>query len=467
MIRTLRTRGTLIHGMRCLNRRFSGKYPAHQVVGLPALSPTMEAGTLSKWLVKEGDSVAPGDAIAEIETDKASMAFEATDDLYIAKILVAEGVEVSVGAPILVTVESEADVAVFSDFSADMVSAAPPSVAESGSSSSSTDSGNSGMIVEESTASGSSSQRLSPAASHIAKSQRISVANLVGTSRGGLISKSDLILAIKAGTAIPGSASSMSEETSASVGVAETHIDVESLSIGAPVNDKFIDIPNTNMRKVIAKRLTESKSTVPHLYAQIECRLDNLLSMRKTFANDLNTNVSVNDMVIKAAALALRDLPDVRRKWDVRSNSLTGPDSVDIAVAVATPNGLITPIVTGADRRGCADINATVKDLAGRAKENKLMPEEYQGGSFSISNLGMFGIASFSAVINPPQACILAVGAGIQRMIPPTGDSTEPSVGTFLNVQLSADRRVVDEALAATFLEVFESYLSNPKNLLL
>ena len=140
---------------------------------------------------------------------------------------------------------------------------------------------------------------------------------------------------------------------------------------------------------------------------------------------------------------------------------------MDIAVAVATPNGLITPIVTGADKRGCADINAAVRDLAGRAKVNKLMPEEYQGGSFSISNLGMFGIASFSAVINPPQACILAVGAGIPRVIPPTSEGGEPTVGTFLNVQLSADRRVVDEALAATFLGVFSSYLSDPKQLLM
>lgn len=467
MLLLRRNRGTFITLGNGLKRCFSGKYPAHEVVGMPALSPTMTSGTIGKWLVKEGDSVAPGDAFAEIQTDKASMVFESQDDLYVAKILVDESSEVSVGGAILVTVESKADVAAFKDFSVDIVSTAHATVSKNSDSSSSNDVVNSGMSVEESTASGSSSQRLSPAASHMAKSQEISVANVVGTSRGGLISKSDLILAIKAGTATPGSASSASEVPGANAGVTDTPMDIESLSVGAPVNDNFVDIPNSNMRKVIAKRLTESKSTVPHLYAQIECRLDNLLSMRKTFINDLNTNVSVNDMVIKAAALALRDLPDVRRKWDVQSNSLSDPDSVDIAVAVATPNGLITPIVTGADRRGCADINATVKDLAGRAKENKLMPEEYQGGSFSISNLGMFGISSFSAVINPPQACILAVGAGIQRVIPPTGDSTEPAVGTFLNVQLSADRRVVDEALAATFLEVFASYLSNPKNLLL
>lgn len=443
------------------------------VISLFLLDVAMQ-GVIGKWLVKEGDAVAPGDAFAEVTTDKASMVFESQDDLYVAKILVDESTEVTVGGPILVTVESEADVAAFKDFIVDTVTP----VAESSSNSSDAGSGTasfSGIVADEGdSVISTSGQRLSPAAAHMARSQKISVANVVGTSRGGLISKSDLISAIKAGVAVPGSATSTSttadipkEESGAATAGSYAPMDVASLSVGAPVNDKFEDIPNSNMRKVIAKRLTESKSTVPHLYAQIECRLDNLLSMRKTFANDLNTNVSVNDMVIKAAALALRDLPDVRRKWDAKSSSLTDPDQVDIAVAVATPNGLITPIVTGADKRGCADINAAVRDLAGRAKENKLMPEEYQGGSFSISNLGMFGIASFSAVINPPQACILAVGAGIPRVIPPTSEGGEPTVGTFLNVQLSADRRVVDEALAATFLGVFSSYLSDPKQLLM
>jgi pyruvate dehydrogenase E2 component (dihydrolipoamide acetyltransferase) len=401
------------------------------------------------------------------------MAFECQDDLYIAKILVAESTEVAVGGPIIVTVENESDVAAFKDFTLDMIKveptvaaapAAPEVSSNSGSIASVTSSGEP-VFVDLST------RRLSPAAAHMARSKGIALDNVVGTSRGGRISKGDLILALKSGVASAGSAPTANAHAGHHTvldNVSGSVMDLDSFYSGlVPVNNNFTDIPNSNMRKVIARRLTESKATVPHLYAQIECRLDNLLAMRKTFATDLSTNVSVNDMVIKAAALALRDLPDVRRKWNPASNSVSEPDSVDIAVAVATPNGLITPIVTNADRRGCADINAAVKDLAGRAKVGKLMPEEYQGGSFSISNLGMFGISSFSAVINPPQACILAVGAGLQRAIPPALGESEPSVGTFLNVQLSADRRVVDEALAATFLEVFRKYLSNPKNLLL
>lgn len=417
-----------------------------------------EQGTVSKWLVKEGDCVSPGDTFAEIETDKASMAFECQDDLYIAKILVSEAKEVPVGDAIMVTVENKADVASFESFTvADLaIGAITKSVEEPVDV----------VVAPVGQAPATRRVRLSPAAAHMANSQKISFENVVGTSRGGRISKSDLILAIKAGVAvIGGAATSVDKEAVASSRASK---DLDQLYLTSPAaNEHYTDIPNSNMRKVIAKRLTESKSTVPHLYSQIECQLDDLMSIRKMLASDLSCNISVNDLVIKAAALALRDLPDVRRKWDQRLGDVTDPDSVDIAVAVATPNGLITPIVTDADKRGCTDINATVKDLARRARENKLMPEEYQGGSFSISNLGMYGISSFSAVINPPQACILAVGAGIPRVLPPREGETEPSIGTFLNVQLSADRRVVDEALAAQFLELFREYLSKPKNLLM
>jgi pyruvate dehydrogenase E2 component (dihydrolipoamide acetyltransferase) len=426
--------------------------------------------------VKEGDSCSPGDAIAEIETDKASMAFECTDDIVIAKLLVPEGSEVAVGSPILVTVEEDTDVSVFSDFVAPISTSIKSAPAETPSTETAT------SIPSSSDKSGGdihmdfSNVRVSPAAARMIESKKIAFDAIQGTSRGGLISKSDVVLAIKNGITSEHSFSGISTEkegakssfvqsnTSASK---STSIDfsIEDPTMGQPINDRFEDIPNSNMRKVIARRLTESKATVPHLLSQIECELDDLLSLRKTFAKDLSTNVSVNDMVIKAAALALRDLPDMRRQW--KGDAIGEPGPVDISVAVATPNGLITPIVTGADRRGCSDINATVKDLATRARENKLMPEEYQGGSFSISNLGMFGITSFSAVINPPQAAILAVGAGVPRVKPPLAGSDEPRVATVLNVQLSSDRRVVDEALASQFLKIFASYISNPKTILL
>lgn len=236
---------------------------------------------------------------------------------------------------------------------------------------------------------------------------------------------------------------------------------------GLPVNSKYTDIPNTNMRKIIAKRLTESKATVPHFYTSIECNIDDLMALRKQLRKDMDVNVSVNDLIIKSAALALRDVPEANAKWNRLTNKIEMSQGVDISVAVATPNGLITPIVTGADKRGLGDINSKVKDLAGRAKLGKLKPEEFQGGSFSVSNLGMFGISAFTAVINPPQACILAVGAGIPRVCPPKVPGGKPRIVTTVTVQLSADRRVVDEALAGQFLEVFQGYLSNPKTMLL
>eukprot|EP00605_Chrysophyceae_sp_TOSAG23-4_P001252 GSChrysophyteH1.ASY1.ANO1.1363.1 assembled CDS len=395
---------------------------------MPALSPTMTSGTIGKWLFSVGDKISPGDAIAEIETDKASMAFEAQDDLVIAKILVSEGAEVPVGSPIMVTVEDAESISAFADFEIAEVVQTPET-------------------RDTVPTSGKSQQRFSPAARYIVQSKNLDTSSVAGTSRGGRISKADIVQAIKSGKAV------VVEE-----------IDTTQLP---PVNDNFIDIPNSNMRKVIARRLTESKATVPHMYATIECEIDDLLALRKKFSGDLQVNVSVNDLVIKAAALALRDHPDVRRKWDSVLSAVSDPEPCDIAVAVATPNGLITPIVTSADKRGCADINNTVKELAGRAKVGKLLPEEYSGGCFSISNLGMFGINSFSAVINPPQACILAVGSGSSRVFPPRDGEVEPHVATVLSVQLSADRRVVDEALASQFLETFRAYVSNPNKILL
>ena len=306
----------------------------------------------------------------------------------------------------------------------------------------------------------------------MAETKDLDIKEVVGTSKGGIISKSDLVNAVKSGIAVPRAAS---KSASAAASAPPSSSSAKNNTLAAtwteaplgPINDKFIDIPNSNMRKVIAKRLTESKATVPHFYTSIECEIDELLAIRTTLKKSLDVNVSVNDLVIKAAAQALRDVQEANSKWNKASNSVTPGSAVDISVAVATPNGLITPIVTGADRRGVSDINGAVKDLAGRAREGKLKPEEYQGGSFSISNLGMFGITSFSAVINPPQACILAVGAGVPRVLPPKKDGDKPRIGTTVTVQLSADRRVVNEAIAAQFLQTFRGYFSSPRSMIL
>lgn len=439
---------------------------------MPSLSPTMTHGTVAAWKKKPGDSLSAGDVMCEIDTDKASVALEVQDDGVLAKILVdALGSELLVGSTIALTVDDNEAYKTFlsldpSSYSALLGSglgsvAAPTAITPAP------------MTAAQVT------QRLSPAASHMVNSKNIDISAVKGTSKGGLISKSDLVLALKSGVAKTGGVAKAAPLPVAAVSLPTSpqpapvalpsfvHASIDSVDLthgGIPVNDKYVDIPNTNMRKIIAKRLTESKAQVPHFYASIECEIDNLLKLRKTLKKDLDLNVSVNDLVIKSAALALRDVPEANAKWNKATSRPDLGSSVDISVAVATPNGLITPIVTDADKRGLSDISTKVKDLAGRAKEGKLKPEEYQGGSFSISNLGMFGITSFSAVINPPQACILAVGGGVPRVVPGTA---KPKVVTIVTVQLSGDRRVVDEALASQFLKVFQSYLSNPKTMML
>jgi len=299
----------------------------------------------------------------------------------------------------------------------------------------------------------------SPAASHMIRSNKLDGNSIKGTAKHGIISKGDVLQYLA--TMPAGSTVDINAINSDSNSVSFAPASVT--TIASP----YTDIPNSNMRKIIAKRLTESKQQVPHLYATVTSEIDALLNFRSGLKKT-GIGVSVNDLVIKAAALALRDVPEANAKWNVKANARdTSSSSIDISVAVATPSGLITPIVTDADKRGLVDITNTVKDLATRAKDNKLKPEEFQGGSFTISNLGMFGISEFSAVINPPQCCILAVGGGVAKVVPPQKGEAEPRVVTTMTVQLSADRRVIDEALAAQYLQAFRVYLSNPTNLLL
>lgn len=399
-------------------RHFS--LPPHKVMPMPSLSPTMEVGSIAKWSVKEGDKFEAGQVLAEVETDKATVSMDATDDGYVAKILVGQG-EIKVGAPLMITVEEQEHISAFASYTSPAVVTGAP-------------------------ASKSSSTAAAPASAAPASHSRTPLIKFVGKR-----SKQ------------PAAPSHVSNTSSSS-----SPPQYSDPLMSVPVNPHYTDIPNSNMRKVIAKRLTESKSTVPHFYVTMDCEIDDLLAMRKTLKSAFDSNVSVNDMVIKSAALALRDLPMVGAKWNKAKGVVEASAEVcDIAVAVATPNGLITPIVKAAHELGVGQVNSAVKDLAGRAREGKLKPEEYQGGSFSISNLGMFGISSFSAVINPPQACILAVGAGIPRILPPRAGGSKPRLATVVSVQLSADRRVVDEASAAQYLQLFSEYLANPKQTML
>mmetsp|Transcript_31944 Transcript_31944/g.67167 ORF Transcript_31944/g.67167 Transcript_31944/m.67167 type:complete len:314 (+) Transcript_31944:67-1008(+) len=234
----------------------------------------------------------------------------------------------------------------------------------------------------------------------------------------------------------------------------------------------YSDTPASKMRKVISRRLTESKSTVPHFYTSIEIPLDNILSLRKVLVKDFDTKVSVNDFIIKASAMALRDVPELNSTYDSKTQSQRTFESVDISIAVATPTGLITPIVPSTQALTLTEISSKVKDLAGRARDNKLTPEEYQGGTFCISNLGMFGISEFSAVINPPQGAILAVGGGERKIVPgkvdvESGEKGKPTIQTTMTARLSADRRVVDEATASLFMGALKEYLNQPKLMML
>lgn len=373
-------------------------------MAMPSLSPTMTHGTISLWKASPGSELNAGDVLCEIETDKASVGFEMQESCVLAKILVpAQSSETLVGHPIALTVEDAAAYALF--LKADPsnykhLEGAGVSV-EAGSNSVASTAPVVATAQVPGAAPTNGPQLLSPAARHMAQSKGLNTQAVVGTAKGGRISKSDLVLALKAGVATvdvtsqkhaPGvqQAAAPAHIPAAAAASSSSVAPVVVATSQAPVNSHFKDIPNSNMRKVIAKRLTESKATVPHFYTSIECEIDALMALRKTFKKDMELNISVNDLVIKSAALALRDVPEANSRWNKQSGSIDASTSkqVDISVAVATPNGLITPILTGADKRGLVDINSTVKDLATRARDGKLKPEEYQGGSFSISNLG-------------------------------------------------------------------------------
>lgn len=307
----------------------------------------------------------------------------------------------------------------------------------------------------------------------------VDATGLPGTGKGGRVTKGDVLLALKNGTVMP----ALAKHAPAAAVAAPTPAVAAAPAVpAAPVEDlpvpevesygAFEDVNNSNMRKVIARRLTASKREVAHFYTTVEVELDNVLKLRKELASKHDVKVSVNDLVIRASSLALRDVPEVNAAYDPKTDTVRLQDSVDISVAVATPTGLITPIVPNTDKLGLSQITDKIRDLAGRARIGKLSPEEYQGGTFCVSNLGMFGIDAFWAVINQPQAAILAVGGGTRRIVPtPYVDGAEvqppPSIKTIMTAGLSADRRVVDEATAALFLSAFKHYINKPELLLL
>ncbi|ABS64746.1 pyruvate dehydrogenase complex dihydrolipoamide acetyltransferase [Parvibaculum lavamentivorans DS-1] len=424
---------------------------------MPALSPTMEEGTLAKWHVKEGDEVKSGDVIAEIETDKATMEVEAVDEGRIGKLLVAEGTEgVAVNKPIAILLEEGEE-------AADIDNAPPPKKDEPKTSakpeakevekprSSATPSSDGNARPTQATGTG---HRVfaSPLARRIAEQQGIDLSAISGSGPNGRIVKADLEGAAKAapkkqaaGAVAQGAAQSIDPRAYYAEGT-------------------FEEVSLDGMRRTIARRLTQSMQEIPHFYLTIDCELDELLKARKKLNDEAGEGVklSVNDFLIRAAALALIKVPDANVSF--AGNALLKHKSADIGIAVALEGGLITPIIRNADKKGLAEISNEAKELAERARNKKLKPNEYEGGSFSISNLGMFGIKHFTAVINPPQAAILAVGKGEERPVVRNG---KVEVATIMTVTMSCDHRAIDGALGARFLEAFRSFVEYPARMLL
>ena len=435
---------------------------------MPALSPTMTEGKLAQWLKAEGDVVAAGDVLAEIETDKATMEVEAVDEGVLAKIVVPGGTEgVAVNAVIAVLADEGEDAAgVDVDALSTMPSPAPiaaPSAAPASTSEPAPAPAPAPAPVAAPTPAPiplptpaptpalATRVFASPLARRLAGDAGIDLAEVAGSGPRGRIVKKDVEAAIAAGP-VPAA-------------VAPT---IAGGPTPAPAGDLpgmpgYDAIPHSMMRKTIARRLTESKQTAPHFYLTVDCRIDELLDLRKKLnANANDYKLSVNDLIIRAAALALKEVPEANASW--LEDAVRMWHTVDISVAVAIDGGLITPIIRGAEGKGLKAISSEMKDLAERARIGKLAPEEYQGGTFSISNLGMFGIKEFSAVINPPQGAILAVGAGEPRPVVVDGDL---AVGTVMTCTLSVDHRVVDGAVGAAFMQVFKGLIEEPLKMLL
>ena len=421
-------------------------------ITMPALSPTMEEGTLAKWHKKEGDTVEAGDIIAEIETDKATMEFEAVDEGTIGKILITEGSEgVKVNTPIAILLE-DGESADDIDLSktANKNKPAPAPVEKE------TQAAVEAPKKSEKPAENKDDRVFaSPLARRIAKDRGIDLKNVQGSGPRGRIVKADL-------EDVKASGKPAAASTPATYSAPTSGIDARKLA------DK-LDMPyraetNSGMRKTIAKRLLESKQTVPHYYLSIECRLDNLMAMRKQINDQADGayKISVNDFIIKATGLALKKVPAANTSWT--DDATLFYERADVSVAVATEAGLITPIIKNADQKTLTQISSEMKDLAGRARDGKLKPEEYQGGTCSVSNLGMFGIKSFSAIINPPQSAIVAVGAGEKR--PAFDDDGNVVPATFMTATGSFDHRTIDGAVGAEFLSAMKGYLENPFSML-
>jgi pyruvate dehydrogenase E2 component (dihydrolipoamide acetyltransferase) len=425
---------------------------------MPALSPTMTEGNLAKWLKKEGDEVHSGDVLAEIETDKATMEFEAVDDGRLGKILVPEGAEgIKVNQPIAVLLGEGEDTSALEKFAE-----APPKPSPMAPRPQEPAQAQPTLAAQLTPARGNGRIFASPLARRMAQQAGLDLGTINGSGPQGRIVKADIQAALSAMRGAPAAAARPALTRQAPPPVSAPALSKERV-LALAGNPPFTERPLTAVRRVIARRLTESKQTIPHFYLTIDCEIDELLKFRAELnAKSDAYRISVNDFVIRAAALALRQVPAANASWS--DDAILLWDTVDIAVAVALEDGLITPIVKNADRKGLAAIANETKDLAARARAGKLKLEEFQGGTFSISNLGMFGVRDFAAVINPPHGGILAVGAGEQRPVVKNGAL---AIATVMSCTLACDHRVVDGAVGAQFLAALKKLVEDPLTMLL
>lgn len=438
-------------------------YPTHMKITLPALSPTMTMGTVQRWEKKVGEKLSEGDLLAEIETDKATIGFEVQEEGYLAKIMVAEGTrDVPLGTPLCIIVEKESDIAAFKDYvetGVAEVSTPPPAPAPAPAPAAPVTAAPAPAAVAPA-ASRKGRVFASPLARKLASDKGIDLAQVSGSGPDGRVTRKDIDsfvppkpAPVEAAAAAPSPAAAAPAPSPAAAAVAPA--------------GTFTDIPISNIRKVIAQRLMQSKQTIPHYYLSVDVNMDQVLELRKELNAEVqaqNIKLSVNDFIIKASALACLKVPECNSSWMdtvIRQNHV-----VDISVAVSTANGLITPIVFNAHTKGLASICSDVSALAAKAREGKLQPHEFQGGTFTISNLGMFGIKNFSAIINPPQACILAVGGSEKRLMPADNEKGF-DVASMMSVTLSCDHRVVDGAVGAQWLAEFRKFLEKPVTMLL
>ncbi|ACE90993.1 pyruvate dehydrogenase complex dihydrolipoyllysine-residue acetyltransferase [Rhizobium phaseoli] len=445
-------------------------------ITMPALSPTMEEGNLAKWLVKEGDTVKSGDVIAEIETDKATMEVEAVDEGTVAKLVVAAGTEgVKVNALIAVLAADGEDVAAAAGGAGSpapaKAEAAPAPKAEAAPAKAEAAPAAAPAAASAAVSAGGNRTFSSPLARRLAREAGIDLSAVAGSGPHGRVVKSDVEAAVAGGgakaaaapaAAAPQAAAAPAPAAAAPKGASEDAV----LKLFEPGSYELV--PHDGMRKTIARRLVESKQTIPHFYVSVDCELDALMALRAQL-NDAAPRkdgapaykLSVNDMVIKAMALALRDVPDANVSWT--ETNMVKHKHADVGVAVSIPGGLITPIIRKAEQKTLSVISNEMRDLGKRAKDRKLKPEEYQGGTSSVSNMGMMGVKNFAAVVNPPHATILAVGAGEQRVVVKNG---EMAIATVMSVTLSTDHRCVDGALGAELLQAFKGYIENPMGML-